>query len=65
MSVSSIAAAAVASQQKQIAQAMQIAVLRAGHEQEKALVDMLATAAQSSARATPPAGLGARLDIGV
>ena len=65
MSVSSMAAAAVASQQNQIAQAMQVAMLRAGHEQEKAMVDMLAEAAQASAKATPPDGLGARLDISV
>jgi len=65
MSVSNIAAAAVASQQNQIAQAMQVAMLRAGHEQEEALVDMLAEAAQASAKATPPTGLGNRLDISV
>jgi hypothetical protein len=65
MSVSSMAAAAVASQQNQIAQAMQAAMLRAGHEQEKAMVDMLAEAAQAAARATPPDGLGTRLDVSV
>lgn len=65
MSVSSIAAAAIASQQSQIAQTMQIALLRAGHEQEKALVDLLAEASRTSAEASLPTGLGARLDISV
>ncbi|MEQ9196708.1 MAG: putative motility protein [Parvibaculum sp.] len=63
MSISGMAAAAAASQQNQIAQAMQAAMLRAGHEQEKAMVDMLAEAAQASAKSTPPTGLGNRLDI--
>ncbi|MAM94040.1 putative motility protein [Parvibaculum sp.] len=65
MSVSSIATAAVANQQNQIAQAMQTAMLKAGHEQETAIVDMLAEAAQTSAKASPPTGLGTRLDISV
>ena len=41
MSVSSLASAAVASQQGQLAQAMQTAMLKAGNEQEKAIVDMV------------------------
>jgi hypothetical protein len=65
MSVSSIASAAVAANQSQIAQAMQMAMIRAGHEQEQALVDMLAEASQSITKATPPTGLGTRLDISV
>ncbi|MBX3504685.1 MAG: putative motility protein [Parvibaculum sp.] len=65
MSVSSIASAAVAANQSQIAQAMQMAMLRAGHEQEQALVDMLAEASQAATKATPPTGLGSRLDISV
>ncbi|MBO6634219.1 putative motility protein [Parvibaculum sp.] len=65
MSISGMAAAAAASQQNQIAQAMQIAMLRAGQEQEKAMVDMLAEAAQAAAKATPPDGLGTRLDVSV
>ena len=65
MSVSNLAAAAVASSQNQIAQAMQVAMLRAGHEQEKAMIDMLAEASQAATKSTPPTGLGQRLDISV
>ncbi|MFN4355022.1 putative motility protein [Parvibaculum sp.] len=65
MSVSSIASAAVAANQSQIAQAMQMAMIRAGHEQEKALIDMLAEASQAVTKSTPPIGLGQRLDISV
>ena len=63
MSVSSLASAAVASQQGQLAQAMQTAMLKAGNEQEKAVVDMLAEAVDNAAsKAQAPAGTGLRLD---
>ena len=65
MSVSSIASAAVAANQSQIAQAMQMAMIRAGHEQEEALAGMLAEASQAATKSTPPTGLGQRLDISV
>jgi hypothetical protein len=65
MSVSSLASSAVAANQNQIAQAMQMAMLRAGNEQEKAMVDMLAEASQAVTKSTPPTGLGQRLDISV
>ncbi|PKP76957.1 MAG: hypothetical protein CVT81_12135 [Alphaproteobacteria bacterium HGW-Alphaproteobacteria-3] len=65
MSVSSLASAAVANQQGQLAQAMQTAMLKASSEQQAAIADMLTEAAQESARAAPPKGTGTRLDISV
>lgn len=65
MSVSSLASAAVANQQGQLAQAMQTAMLKASSEQQAAIVDMITEAAQASAKATPPEGTGTRLDISV
>ncbi|HAC59292.1 hypothetical protein [Parvibaculum sp.] len=63
MSVSSLASAAVASQQGQLAQAMQTAMLKAGNEQEKAIVDMLTEAVgNAAAKASAPAGTGLRVD---
>lgn len=65
MSVSSLASAAIANQQGQLAQAMQTAMLKASSEQQAAIADMLTEAAQASAKATPPEGTGTRLDISV
>ena len=63
MSVSSLASAAVASQQGQLAQAMQTAMLKAGNEQEKAIVDMLTEAVgNAAAKASAPAGTGLRVE---
>lgn len=61
MSVSSLASAAVASQQAQLAQAMQTAMLKASAAQETAMVELLAEAAKASA----PDGTGTRLDTSV
>lgn len=66
MSASSLASAAVASQQGQLAQAMQTAMLKAGNEQEKAVVDMLTEAVDSAAtKASAPAGTGIKVDTTV
>lgn len=63
MSVSSLASAAVASQQGQLAQAMQTAMVKASNEQEKAVVDMLAEAVDNAAsKAQAPTGTGLRVD---
>lgn len=64
MSVSSLAAAAVASQQSQIAMAMQTAMLKTEFKQDMALVQMIteATADSATVTASPPPGTGTRLD---
>jgi len=67
MSTSNIAAAAVASQQSQLQLAMQTAMLKAGHSQDIALVEMIAESAETAAKltASAPPGTGTRLDIRV
>lgn len=67
MSVSNLAAAAVASQQSQLQLAMQTAMLKAGHNQDMALVEMIAESAETAAKltASAPPGTGTQLDIKV
>ncbi|MEQ8267900.1 MAG: putative motility protein [Parvibaculum sp.] len=66
MSTSSIAAAAVASQQSQLQMAMQTAMLKTEFKQDMALVQMIAEATESAApAASAPPGTGKQLDISV
>ncbi|ABS64230.1 hypothetical protein Plav_2622 [Parvibaculum lavamentivorans DS-1] len=67
MSVSNLAAAAAASQQSQLQLAMQTAMLKAGHNQDMALVEMIAESAETAAKlnASAPPGTGTQLDIKV
>lgn len=61
MSISSLASAAIASQQGQLAQAMQTAMLKASAAQEATMVELLAEAVNASV----PPGTGTQLDIKV
>lgn len=65
MSVSNLAASAVAGQQNQTQSNAALDMLKAGQQQEMAVANMLQESAEKNAAlmSSPPAGTGMRLDI--
>ncbi len=62
--MSSLAASAVIASQSQVQSSMQMAMLKAGHEQGEAVANLLSTAVeQGKQQAAAPSGMGKLVDL--